>query len=173
MHNKVNGLWHYRSVQTTPVGTSALHWFAGECVRRKPTSNIWGKDDGNRVSADSTPTLAWEREKENEREGKGWVGPSHYSHTNVIFCKVSSHITGLEDSYVTMSMQVHTGGGLVAQLNCRIYHTAAVIHKKTRKTCNSLVYSRLSLCFAQEHCSEGHTESDKIKSRLKHNQFSS
>ena len=27
MRNKVNGLLHYHSVQTTPVGTSALHWF--------------------------------------------------------------------------------------------------------------------------------------------------
>lgn len=27
MHNKVNGLLLYHSVQTTPVGTSAPHWF--------------------------------------------------------------------------------------------------------------------------------------------------
>lgn len=171
MHNKVNGLLHYRSVQTTPVGTSALHWFAGECVRRKPTSNIWGKDDGNRVSAESTPTLAWERERgeENEREGKGWVGLSHYSHTNVVFCKVSSHITGLEDSCMTMSMQVHAGGGLVAQLNCRIYRTtAAVIHKTAQKTLTTTIQD-LCLCFAQEHYSEGHPVSDKIKYKLKHN----
>ena len=32
MHNKVNGLLHYRSVQTKPVGTSSLHWFACMCV---------------------------------------------------------------------------------------------------------------------------------------------
>lgn len=114
------------------------------------------------------------RERKKTREkGRAESGLHTTATLMWFFCKVSSHITGLEDSYVTMSMQVHTGGGLVAQLNCRIYHTAAVIHKKTRKTCNSLVYSRLSLCFAQEHCSEGHTESDKIKSRLKHNQFSS
>lgn len=32
MHNKVNELLHYHSVQTTPVGTSALHWFVCVCV---------------------------------------------------------------------------------------------------------------------------------------------
>lgn len=32
MHNKVNGLLHYCSGQTTPVGTSARHWFVCTCV---------------------------------------------------------------------------------------------------------------------------------------------
>lgn len=99
MHNKVNGLLHYRSVQTTPVGTSALHWFAGECVRRKPTSNIWGKDDGNRVSAESTPTLAWEREREGKKTREKGKAESGFHTTATLmwfFVKSPAILPGLK-----------------------------------------------------------------------------
>lgn len=70
MYNKKNGLLRYHSVHTTPVGTSALHWFVLMCVCER---SIGGKDDRNRARVDSLPTLR-------KKERKYWVGPLKSAH---------------------------------------------------------------------------------------------
>lgn len=74
MRNKVNGLLHYHSVQTTPVGTSALHWFRMHvCV-----AALHQKSEEKMTE---TEFLSWQNANISvcvcvwKRKGKEWAGP--------------------------------------------------------------------------------------------------
>lgn len=57
MRNKVNGLLHYHSVQTTPVGTSALHRFCMHVCVAALHQKSEEKMTETELCADRTPTL--------------------------------------------------------------------------------------------------------------------
>lgn len=71
MRNKVNGLLHYHSVQTTPVGTSALHWFRMHVCVAALHQKSEEKMTETGFCADRTPTslCVSESEKGNSEQG--------------------------------------------------------------------------------------------------------